>query len=137
MKNHNKGSRSCLLGMKLILIFSYRVRLRRYIRHNRPQLTLSSLRAAENNNCPTLLVFLLSFCVTAIVAYSNMHQLPRLESEQKSGAIFGQLFFSAALRSSIQRNKIVHKQRLASLRHPVTRQFTPSRLLVFLGHRDI
>ncbi len=47
------------------------------------------IRATENNNYPTLLVFLLSFCVTAIVAYINMRQLPRLESEQKSGAIFG------------------------------------------------
>ncbi len=55
-------------------------------------------RAAENNNCPTLLVFLLSFCVTAIVAYSNMRQL-------KSGAIFGQLFFSAALKLRETREK--------------------------------
>ncbi len=47
----------------------------------------TEVRAAENDNCPTLLVFLLSFCVTALVAYSNMRRLPRLESEQKSGAI--------------------------------------------------
>ncbi len=32
-----------------------------------------------------------------------MRQLPRLESEQKSGAIFGQLFFSAALNSTDRR----------------------------------
>ncbi len=47
------------------------------------------VRATEKNNYPTLLVFSLSFCVAASVAYSNMRHLPRLESEQKSGAIFG------------------------------------------------
>ncbi len=49
----------------------------------------AALRATESNNYPTLLVFSLSFCVTASVAYFNMRHLPRLESEQKSGAIFG------------------------------------------------
>ncbi len=53
----------------------------------------TEVRAAEKNNCPTLLVFLLSFCVTAIVAYSNMRRLPRLESGQKSGAILNNYFF--------------------------------------------
>ncbi len=46
------------------------------------------LRAAERNYYPTLLVFLLNVCVTASGVYSTMRHLPRLESEQKFGAIF-------------------------------------------------
>ncbi len=59
------------------------------MRRHLPMVLLIYLRATEKNNYPTLLVFLLSFCVTASVAYSNMRHLPRLESEQNSGASFG------------------------------------------------
>ncbi len=57
--------------------------------YQRHQEANHAVRAAEKNNYPTLLVFLLSFCVTTTVAYSNMRHFPRLESEQKSDAIFG------------------------------------------------